>query len=374
MPSASIFSGLDLLSTAVFIVDSNLRIQYVNPAAESLLSTPAKSLLGVDCLRLLPARDELATKFAAACHDDQGFSEHDITIGYNGHGHARVAMTVSAIELQPPYRLMIECSPLDQRIKIDREEKIIERQQVNRELLRNLAHEIKNPLGGIRGAAQLLESELATRDHKEFTQVIIKEVDRLQSLMNRMLSPVRLPHPEPLNVHEVLEHVRSLLLVEFAAVVKPSATHPGRDGLAVVRDYDISLPLLTADREQLVQAVLNVARNAAQVMKGRGQITFGTRIARGVTLNRERYRMAIMIHISDNGPGVPEELKSRIFYPLVTGREGGTGLGLAIAQDLVSQHRGMIEFESMPGATRFTLLLPLLETGAHTSYIAAHGK
>jgi two-component system, NtrC family, nitrogen regulation sensor histidine kinase GlnL len=371
MASASLFSGLDLLSTAVFIVDAKLRVQYVNAAAESLLSTPAKTLLGQDYLRLLHTREELTAKFAAACTDDQGFSEHDITIGYNGHGHARVAMIVSPIEAPEPHRLMIECAALDQRIKIDREEKIIERQQVNRELLRNLAHEIKNPLGGIRGAAQLLESELTTRDQKEFTQVIIKEVDRLQSLMNRMLSPVRLPHPEPLNVHEVLEHVRSLLLVEFSAAMKPSATHAGREGLAVLRDYDISLPLLTADREQLVQAILNVARNAAQVMKGRGQITFGTRIARGVTLNRERYRMAIMIHISDNGPGVPEELKSRIFYPLVTGREGGTGLGLAIAQDLVSQHRGMIEFDSKPGATRFTLLLPLQETGTHT---AQHGK
>jgi two-component system, NtrC family, nitrogen regulation sensor histidine kinase GlnL len=351
---------LDLLSTPVLIADSELKIIHVNPAAETLLTVPARHLLDTAVLRLLPDREELVKKFLLATKDEQSFQEHEIPIACNGHGHALVSMTVTPNELSGQAVLVIECVPLDQRIKIDREEKILERQQVNRELLRNLAHEIKNPLGGIRGAAQLLESELASREQREFTQVIIKEVDRLQSLMNRMLSPVRLPRPEPLNVHEILEHVRALLLVEFPAAQLPSALHTGRTGLVVKRDYDISLPLLTADREQLVQAVLNVARNAAQVMKGVGTISFGTRIARGLTLNRERYRMAIMIHISDNGPGVPEELKSRIFYPLVTGREGGTGLGLAIAQDLVSQHRGLIEFTSEPGATRFTLVLPLL--------------
>jgi two-component system, NtrC family, nitrogen regulation sensor histidine kinase GlnL len=352
---------IDLLSTPVLIANSGLKIIHANPAAESLLTVTARHLLGTAVLRLLPDRDELAKKFLSATNDEQSFQEHEIEIACNGHGHALISMTVSPSEWAGQSVLIIECVPLEQRIKIDREEKILERQQVNRELLRNLAHEIKNPLGGIRGAAQLLESELASREQREFTQVIIKEVDRLQSLMNRMLSPVRLPRPESLNVHEVLEHVRSLLLVEFPAAQTPTALHAGREGLLVKRDYDISLPYLTADREQLVQAVLNVARNAAQVMKGLGVIIFGTRIARGLTLNRERYRMAIMIHISDNGPGVPEELKSRIFYPLVTGREGGTGLGLAIAQDLVSQHRGMIEFTSEPGNTCFTLVLPLLE-------------
>jgi two-component system nitrogen regulation sensor histidine kinase GlnL len=249
-------------------------------------------------------------------------------------------------------RLVLEFRELQQQMKIAREEKILEQQEANRELIRNLAHEIKNPLGGIRGAAQLLERELGDAELREFTQVIIKETDRLQSLMNRLLTPSRLPRVEALNIHEVTERVRTLLLAEF----------PG--GLEVRRDYDTSLPDLEGDKEQLIQAILNVARNAAQATGGRGEIRLNTRIARQVTIARTRYRHAVAVSIEDDGPGVPAELADRIFYPLVSGRDGGTGLGLSLAQSFVSQHHGLIEFESEPGRTRFTILLPVRERAA----------
>jgi two-component system nitrogen regulation sensor histidine kinase GlnL len=216
-------------------------------------------------------------------------------------------------------------------------------QQANRELIRNLAHEIKNPLGGLRGSAQLLERELEKVELREYTQVIIKEADRLQKLMDRMLTPHRAPRVEPVSIHEVLERVRSLVEAEF--------------GVTVQRDYDPSLPDILGDREQLIQAALNIARNAAQA--GAATIEFRSRAVRQITLLRSRYRLALELQIIDDGPGVPEEIQDRIFNPLVSGREGGTGLGLSLAQTFVQYHRGVIEFESRPGRTTFRILLPL---------------
>ena len=244
-------------------------------------------------------------------------------------------------------RLLLEFQQMDQQLRIEREERMLIQQQANAELLRNLAHEIRNPLGGLRGAAQLLEHELPQPALREYTQVIIKEADRLQSLMDRLLVPHRVPRYELTNIHEVLERVRSLLLAE--------SPH----GVTVRRDYDTSLPELVGDREKLIQAVLNIARNAVQAMQGRGEIVFRTRAERQVTLARKRYRVAIRLQIIDNGPGIPPEIHDRIFYPLVSGREDGSGLGLTLAQTFITQHHGMIECESSPGNTCFTILLPV---------------
>jgi two-component system nitrogen regulation sensor histidine kinase GlnL len=249
-----------------------------------------------------------------------------------------------------PVRLILEFHQIDKQLKIAREERMLLQQQANRELLRNLAHEIKNPLGGLRGAAQLLELELPKPELKEYTQVIIKEADRLQSLMDRMLTPHRLPQYRLISIHEVLERVRSLLLAE----------HP--QGITIRRDYDTSLPDISADQEQLIQVMLNIARNAAQAMHGQGEITLRTRVARQVTLAKKRYRLALMIQIIDNGPGIPENIREKIFYPLVSGREGGSGLGLTLAQTFVAQHHGSVECDSKPGRTCFTILLPVTET------------
>jgi two-component system nitrogen regulation sensor histidine kinase GlnL len=220
-------------------------------------------------------------------------------------------------------------------------------------LIRNLAHEIKNPLGGIRGAAQLLEMEIDSSELTEYTQVIIREADRLQSLVDRLLAPHRRPHMVgDVNIHEVCERVRSLILAEFPK------------GLRVVRDYDTSIPEFRGDREQLIQTVLNIAHNACQALSerialGDASLTFSTRVARQITFGKTRYRLALELHVIDNGPGVPDSIKERIFYPLVSGREGGSGLGLTLAQTFVQQHHGQIEVDSVPGRTDFKILIPL---------------
>ncbi len=239
--------------------------------------------------------------------------------------------------------LLAELRPIEHELRLAREERIAAEQAANRELIRNLAHEIKNPLGGLRGSAQLLERELAQPELREYTQVIIKEADRLQSLMDRMLTPHRAPRIEPMSVHEVLERVRSLVKAEF--------------GIVVERDYDPSLPELVGDREQLIQAVLNIARNAAQA--GGSSIVFKSRAIRQITILRQRHRLALELQVIDDGPGVSVEIQDRIFNPLVSGREGGTGLGLSLAQTFVRYHEGVIEFESRPGRTIFRILLPL---------------
>jgi two-component system nitrogen regulation sensor histidine kinase GlnL len=257
---------------------------------------------------------------------------------------------VEPTEATPDGGFLIELRHIEQQLKIAREERMLDQSQANRELIRNLAHEIKNPLGGIRGAAQLLDRELERPGLHEYTQVIMKEADRLQLLMDRLLTPHRIPQRAQVNVHEVLERVRSVILAEFS-------------GLSVRRDYDISLPAVEGDREQLIQAMLNIARNAAQAIAASGieggEIRLITRVARQVTLARRRYRHAIDVRVIDNGPGIPAELRERIFYPLVSGREGGSGLGLTLAQNFISQHHGTVTFESAPGKTFFSILLPV---------------
>jgi len=338
---------LELLTTAVLMLDESLHVTYANPAAEDLLAHGVKHLMGAHVEKILPGNPQFTQRLQQSIGADAGFNENDLEIDLGG-DRVHLHCVISPVDADAS-RLVLELRELDQQIKIAREEKILEQQEANRELIRNLAHEIKNPLGGIRGSAQLLERELGDAELREFTQVIVKETDRLQSLMNRLLTPSRLPRIEPLGIHEVTERVRQLLLAEF----------PGT--LSIVRDYDPSVPELTGDKEQLIQAILNVARNAAQATHGNGEIRFITRIARQVTIARLRYRHAIAVTIEDNGPGVPAGLAERVFYPLVSGREGGTGLGLSLAQSYVSQHQGLIEFDSVPGRTRFTILLPIRE-------------
>ncbi|HQW37576.1 MAG TPA: nitrogen regulation protein NR(II) [Usitatibacteraceae bacterium] len=343
------YPGLELLATAVLLLDDRLLVTYANPAAETLLAHGRKHLLGTPLGRVLPGNEAFLARLSQAVAEDAGFSDNELELAIGG--EVATLHCVAAPVDEDGSRLLIELRELGEQIRIAREAKLVEQQQANRELVRNLAHEIKNPLGGIRGAAQLLERELPDPELREFTQVIVKETDRLQALMNRMLTPHRLPQIEMLNVHEVIERVRTLLLAEYPA------------GLEVRRDYDVSLPDFPGDKESLLQAILNVARNAAQAMAGRGRIVLRTRIARQVTIARTRYRHAVSVEIEDNGPGIPDELAGKVFFPLVSGREGGTGLGLSLAQNYVHQHHGLIEFESAPGRTRFTILLPVRSAG-----------
>ena len=286
-------SGLDLLGTAIVLVDQDKNVHYANPAAENLFETSSKSFVGHTISEIF--QDEVldaAIDYARENHSS--YTENDLRIGAFGRPRLLLSCIANPVELDgwvEGWRgLLLEFRHIEQQIKIAREERMLDQSQANRELIRNLAHEIKNPLGGIRGAAQLLERELDRPDLHEYTQVIMKEADRLQLLMDRLLTPHRLPQPAPLNIHEVLERVRSVIVAEYP------------QGITVVRDYDISLPHLTGDREQLIQAVLNVVRNAAQAMLGKGRITLRTRIARQATLARRRYKQAIQVQISDNGP------------------------------------------------------------------------
>jgi two-component system nitrogen regulation sensor histidine kinase GlnL len=342
-------SGLDLLAAAVMLVDDELKLRYLNPAAENLFEMSGKNATGLALNAVFNDVARLAAAIGYARDNNCSYTEHYVALGVGGRSPLPLSCTVTPVEPGNGSGYLLEFRHIEQQLKIAREERLLDQSRANRELIRNLAHEIKNPLGGIRGAAQLLDRELERPALHEYTQVIMKEADRLQSLMDRLLAPHRLPKPTLLNIHEVIERVRSLILAEYP------------QGVAIRRDYDASLPLLKGDQEQLIQAVLNVARNAAQAMQGQGTIVFRTRIARQITLARRRHRHAISLQIIDDGPGIPEALRERIFYPLVSGREGGSGLGLTIAQNFVSQHHGTIIYESAPGDTCFTILLPVIE-------------
>jgi two-component system nitrogen regulation sensor histidine kinase GlnL len=348
-------AGLELLASAVILLDADGLITYVNAAAENLLESSVKALSRQKFAGLFTNPDELVNIIAQAREHTFSDLRQDLTLERAGKEPLQVHSIVSALD-EPQGAILIELRENVQQLKLDREERILDQSQVNKELIRNLAHEIKNPLGGIRGAAQLLEMELPPlhlAELREYTQVIIKEADRLQTLVDRLLAPHRRPHiVGDVNIHEVCERVRSLILAEF-----PS-------GLAIRRDYDASIPEFRGDKEQLIQTVLNIAHNAAQALsqrieQGDAELVLKTRVARQVTLAKVRYNLALDLHIIDNGPGIAPQIRDRIFYPLVSGREGGSGLGLTLAQTFVQQHMGVIECESRPGYTDFRILLPL---------------
>ncbi len=339
------FSGLDLLSSAILLVDAKLVIRHANPAAENLFATSARQLVGRSLKKLVGEPPGLSAALDNALKNNWSYTGHNIQISFGEDSQLNIDCTVTPVDADGA-RLLLEVRPIDQQLKAAREEQLAQQQQANRELVRNLAHEIKNPLGGIRGSAQLLERELASEHLKEYTQVIIKEADRLQDLMQRLLSSHRTMQPALVNIHEILERVRRLIHAEY-------------HGVRVRRDYDTSLPDITGDREQLIQAILNISRNAAQAMQGSGEIIFRTRAARQVTLAKKHYRLALELQVIDNGPGIAENIRDKIFYPLVSGRENGSGLGLTISQSFVQQHGGTIEVQSRPGYTCFSLMLPL---------------
>ncbi len=347
------FTGLDLLSSAVILLDGKLRIRHCNPAAENLFAVSQRVCVGKPLTHLLGTPPALISALENTLANQWSYTGHDIVVARDKKETIHLDCTVSPIDISQA-KLLLEFRPIDQQLKAAREEREAVQQRANSELIRNLAHEIKNPLGGIRGSAQLLDRELTGMENaaalKEYTQVIIHETDRLQSLMHRLLSSHRAMQPAQINIHDILERVRRLIHAEFP-------------GVHVLRDYDTSLPDITGDREQLIQAILNIVRNAAQAMKGAGQIVTRTRALRQVTLAKKHYRLALELLIIDNGPGIPDDIRDRIFYPLVSGREGGTGLGLALAQSIVQQHQGSIEAASVPGRTCFTLRLPLVNVG-----------
>ncbi|MFA6013902.1 MAG: nitrogen regulation protein NR(II) [Gallionellaceae bacterium] len=340
-------ASLEHLSTAVILLNNESRIAYLNPAAEHLFGLSSTHLIGHSLQDAFTHTEQLFATIQSALANHASHIEHQLMLGtHTSASKFHLSCTATPLHLEQD-ALLLEFHTIDRPLKLAREEQMLDQTQANRLLLRNLAHEIKNPLGGIRGAAQLLEQELDKPGLREYTQVIIQEADRLRSLMEKLLTPQHAPHFSALNIHEVLERVRSVVLAELP------------EGLVIQRDYDLSLPDLHGDKEQLIQVMLNIVRNAAQALHGKGKITLRTRITRQVTLMKKRHKLAIMVQIIDNGPGIPAHLRDQIFYPLVSGRADGHGLGLTLAQDFVSRHLGTIEFESEVGHTCFTVMLPL---------------
>ena len=345
------FASFDLLATLVAVVDDAGAVQFANAVLEDVVGLSRRAIVGAHLADHFTESAPFQSALTGIGGNEFAALRYDAWLKRLNQEPLPVHVIVSQTE--NPQEIVVELLPLEQQARQDREERLADQAQTNKELIRNLAHEIKNPLGGIRGAAQLLEMELESRDLKEYTQVIIHEADRLQSLVDRLLAPHRHPHlVGDVNIHEVCERVRSLVLVEYP------------QGLKVVRDYDISIPEFRGDRAQLIQALLNVVQNAAQALteriaQGDAVITLRTRVARQVTFGRQRYRLALELHVIDNGPGVPDAIKERIFYPLVSGRDGGSGLGLTLAQTFVQRHHGLIECDSVPGRTDFRILIPL---------------
>jgi two-component system nitrogen regulation sensor histidine kinase GlnL len=336
--------SLDLLSTAVLLVDDQRTIRYLNPAAENLLGVSIHNAQERSLTGTLGECTDLVRVLESALKEGVSYTEHDLNLHLLGHS-LTLSATITPLE-SPAGSALLELCAAGGGARIAREEQVMAQTQASQTLLRQLAHEIRNPLGGIRGAAQLLEAELEESDLKEYTQVIIQETKRLQSLLDRLLAPAKRPVVQTVNMHEVLERVRSLLLAEYPR-------------LEIQRDYDISLPSLEGDPEQLIQAVLNIARNAAQALDGAGRITLRTRVARQVTLAMKRWKLAVQVDVIDNGPGIPEDMRDQIFFPLISGREGGSGLGLTLAQTLVQRHDGAIHLDSRPGRTCFSIYLPI---------------
>ena len=333
------------------VVDDTARVIFSNSALEDALGISRKAIVGSTFPEVFSEPAQLQSALDGVRNNEFSTLRYDAFLKRTAHDGMPVHVIITRTELAN--EIIVEMVPQEQQTRQDREERLAEQAQTNKELIRNLAHEIKNPLGGIRGAAQLLEMEMDSPDLREYTQVIIHEADRLQSLVDRLLAPHRRPHlVGDVNIHEVCERVRSLILAEFPK------------GLRVVRDYDISIPEFRGDREQLIQSLLNIAHNACQALseriaEGDAELILRTRVDRQVTVGKQRYRLALELHVVDNGPGVPDSIRDRIFYPLVSGREGGSGLGLTLAQTFVQQHHGLIEVDSVPGRTDFKILIPL---------------
>ncbi|NOV28597.1 nitrogen regulation protein NR(II) [Methylomonas sp. ZR1] len=346
---------LDHLNEAILLFDKDLRLTYINPAGEMLLADSAKHLLGQTAHKLFKtAHNTLFNDLLPRLYLLEPLVDRELILERLSQS---ITVNLSATPLLEDGKLseiLIELQQVDRHLRITKEEQLLAQQNTSRMLVRGLAHEIKNPLGGLRGAAQLLDLELQDPELKEYTQIIIAESDRLQDLMDKMLGPNKPAHKSQLNIHEVLERVRHLVSVEAA------------HGIMLHTNYDPSIPEIFADKNQLIQAILNIVRNAVQAVQNHGVITIKTRVQRHMTIGRKRYKLTVKIDIIDNGPGIKPELMGQIFYPMITGRAEGTGLGLSIAQSLINQHNGLIECESEPGNTVFSIYLPLETNHANT--------
>ena len=336
----------EALTTAIIVLDTSLCILYMNAAAEVLFAQSYQRVAGKSYQHLFRANVTFHyLNHVLNHHDSQTLRECELRTS-----HEKVIVDCIATPYLPEGKLagiLIELLRVDRKLRISREDQLWKEQEATQTLVRGLAHEIKNPLGGLRGAAQLLESELINDELKEYTQIIISEADRLQLLVDRMLGSSHQQRIERVNIHEILGHVHTLINTSLP------------ESITLQVDYDPSIPLLRADRTQLIQIVLNITGNAIKAVTNHGNILFRTRVLRRFTLHHTIYPLVMQLEIIDNGVGVPKTLQDKIFFPMVSGAVGGTGLGLSIAQSLANKHKGLIEFDSQQGKTRFVLLLPI---------------
>lgn len=355
-PSAGLPQGIDLLlhqQTGILLVDAELRVVYLNEAAEVLFGVSLSRSKGEPLASIIHtgSQSESGTALTQALAAAQPFTQREGSIEVLGVGPLTVDYSVTPIAEPAPGYLLLEFQPLDRKLNIGREDQRLSNQETTRMLIRGMAHEVKNPLGGIRGSAQLLEAELTEPHLKEYTQVVIDEADRLRHLVDRLLGPNQPPEFTPTNIHRVLEHV---VRVSFAEWTTPPA---------IERAYDPSIPHLEGDYEQLVQAFMNVIRNALQALKESNQsdamLTLRSQTLRRFTIGDTHHRLVVRIDVEDNGPGIPADITDKLFFPMISGRPDGSGLGLAITQNIIGQHHGLIAVESEPGQTRFSVYLPL---------------
>lgn len=339
---------LENLTTAILVLDTQFRVCFVNTSTEMLFEISHRQAEHLPFQSLLPGENRLFHSLQRVLSSGQGLIEREIPLFFPANGEIIMDCAIKMLDTDPPH-ILLELSQLDYQQRINRDENLHTQQQV----VRGLAHEIKNPLGGLRGAAQLLERQLDSEDLKEYTRIIISEADRLQNLMTRMLGPYQQPEKTAVNIHEVLQRVRQLVDIEVD------------ERLKFIADYDPSIPDLTADFDQLIQIFLNIVRNAVQAMRGRGIIRLRTRILRHLTIDKNYYRLGVLVEVEDDGPGIPKHLQESLFYPLVTGRADGTGLGLYLVQNLVQRNSGTVICSSHPGQTVFSVLFPLESNRDH---------
>ena len=339
---------LENMHSAVMLLDSALKLRFINPAGEMLFAVSAQRSLNQPVQNVL-FDSEVSMALEQVLQTGTPFTERELVLnlGYRD----KVTVDLTAIPLYEgagrQTELLVEMKQVDRQLRITREEGLMAQSNATRALVRGLAHEVKNPLGGLRGAAQLLERELNNEELKEYTNIIISEADRLQELMNRMLGPSTLPRKRDINIHEAMERVRQVVGAELSEQIR------------LVRDYDPSIPFVHADLDQLIQALMNLVRNAAQAVGEKGEITLRTRTLRQYTIGTVLHKLVARADVIDNGPGIAPEMRENLFLPMVTGRAEGTGLGLPIAQSLINANGGLIEWESRPGQTIFTVLIPI---------------
>ncbi|MDX1500623.1 MAG: nitrogen regulation protein NR(II) [Woeseiaceae bacterium] len=339
------------MSSGVILLDRAFRIRHLNPAAENILGISANRAAGQALLKLLDDDPELRDILARVSRTGDHYANELKLAATEVHSDERIVdCRVSPIAIGDA-SLLVELTDVTRRSRITRENALLIQHGAGRQMIRQLAHEIKNPLGGIRGAAQLLQRQLGDEELREYTDVVISETDRLAALVDLLLGPGGPPNKAPVNIHELLEYVVRLI----------EAEEPG--SLTIRRDYDPGLPLIDLDRDLMVQAFLNLVQNAVAALDGQGTLTLRSRAEMNFTIGNTRHRVIASIEIEDDGPGIPAELQDSVFYPMVTSRPEGTGLGLPAAQELLSRHGGMIEFDSRPGRTVFYVRIPLKQEG-----------